>query len=59
MGEAAEGKKAPQFSLVASAGGSISLKDYLGKSNVVLYGCPEAKGEGHADEVLEFVRSLG
>jgi peroxiredoxin len=59
MGKAAEGKKAPQFSLVASTGGSISLKDYLGKSNVALYGCPEPKGERHADEVLRFVRSLG
>ena len=37
MSELTEGMKAPQFILPASTGGNVSLKDFRGKSNVVLY----------------------
>jgi len=40
MAEVVEGKKAPQFTLPASTGQRISLKDYRGKSHVVLYFYP-------------------
>lgn len=32
-----EGNQAPDFRLAASTGGKISLSDYRGKSNVVLF----------------------
>jgi peroxiredoxin len=34
--EVAVGDKAPDFSLPSTMGGKVSLKDYLGKKNVVL-----------------------
>jgi peroxiredoxin Q/BCP len=41
MTEVAEGKAAPQFTLPASTGGKVALKDFKGKSNVVLYFYPK------------------
>ena len=37
MTDLAEGDKAPQFILPSSMGGMVSLKDYRGKINVVLF----------------------
>ncbi|MGD9519269.1 MAG: thioredoxin-dependent thiol peroxidase [Armatimonadota bacterium] len=58
MAEVVEGKKAPQFTLPASTGQRISLKDYRGKSHVVLYFYPRDMTPGCTKEACSF-RDLG
>ena len=48
------GDKAPDFSLPASTGETISLKDYLGKKRVVLYFYPKDNTSGCTVEACEF-----
>ena len=54
MAEVAEGKKAPEFSLPASTGGEIALKDFEGKSHVVLYFYPRDMTPGCTQEACSF-----
>jgi peroxiredoxin Q/BCP len=54
MAELSEGKKAPQFTLPASTGGKIALKDYKGKSHVVLYFYPRDDTSGCTKEACSF-----
>ncbi len=54
MAEIAEGKKAPAFSLEASTGGKISLKDFKDKSHVVLYFYPKDLTSGCTKEACSF-----
>jgi peroxiredoxin Q/BCP len=54
VAELAEGKKAPQFALPASTGGKIALKDYKGKSHVVLYFYPRDDTSGCTKEACSF-----
>lgn len=58
MPELAEGKKAPAFTLPASTGGKISLRDYRGRSHVVLYFYPRDMTPGCTKEACSF-RNLG
>ncbi len=54
MAEIAEGRKAPLFSLPASTGGTISLKNYRGKRAVVLYFYPKDLTSGCTKEACAF-----
>lgn len=54
MGEITEGKAAPQFTLPASTGGKVALKDFKGKSNVVLYFYPKDMTSGCTKEACSF-----
>lgn len=54
MPEGAVGHKAPQFTLPASTGGSISLKDHAGKAVVVLYFYPRDDTSGCTKEACSF-----
>lgn len=54
MGGLAEGRKAPQFTLPASTGGKLSLKDYQGKCHVVLYFYPRDMTSGCTKEACAF-----
>jgi len=58
MAELVEGSKAPAFTLPASTGGKISLRDYRGKSHVVLYFYPRDMTSGCTREACSF-RDLG
>ena len=49
-----EGQKAPGFSLQTTGGGTISLDDYLGKKNVVLYFYPKDDTPGCTKEACSF-----
>ena len=49
-----EGTKAPEFTLPSSEGKEISLKDYKGKSRVVLYFYPKDDTPGCTVEACEF-----
>lgn len=49
-----EGKKAPEFSLPASDGSTISLKDYRARKAVVLYFYPKDDTPGCTVEACEF-----
>jgi len=49
-----EGDKAPGFSLQASTGSTVSLDDYLGKRNVVLYFYPKDNTPGCTAEACSF-----
>jgi peroxiredoxin Q/BCP len=49
-----EGQKAPEFSLPANGGGTISLSDYLGKKVVVLYWYPKDNTPGCTKEACFF-----
>ncbi len=49
-----EGQQAPKFSLPSSGGGTISLDDYLGKKNVVLYFYPKDNTPGCTKEACSF-----
>jgi len=49
-----EGDKAPKFTLPASTGGKISLKDFLGKKTVVLYFYPKDTTPGCTREACNF-----
>src|SRR5437899_1164807 len=48
------GDKAPDFSAPASSGKNISLKDYKGKKNVVLYFYPKDDTSGCTAEACGF-----
>ncbi len=52
------GDKAPDFSLPASTGGTISLSDYLGKNRVVLYFYPKDNTSGCTKEACSFRDNL-
>ena len=54
MAALAEGDKAPQFTLPASTGGEISLKDFVGKQAVVLYFYPKDMTPGCTTEACAF-----
>lgn len=54
MSVLAEGQKAPDFTLPASTGGTISLKDYRGKQHVVLYFYPRDLTPGCTQEACSF-----
>ncbi len=49
-----QGDKAPDFSLPASTGETISLKDFLGKKRVVLYFYPKDNTSGCTKEACSF-----
>ncbi|MEP7220555.1 MAG: peroxiredoxin [Bacteroidota bacterium] len=48
------GDTAPNFTAVTTAGDTISLSDYLGRNNVVLYFYPEDDTPGCTVEACEF-----
>lgn len=50
----AEGQKAPEFSLPATGGRTISLSDFRGKKNVVLYFYPKDNTPGCTKEACFF-----
>ncbi len=52
------GDKAADFSLPASTGETISLKDYLGKKRVVLYFYPKDNTSGCTKEACSFRDNL-
>ncbi|MEO6939550.1 MAG: peroxiredoxin [Candidatus Kapaibacterium sp.] len=52
------GDTAPQFKAIATDGKTISLSDYIGKSNVVLYFYPEDMTGGCTREACEFRNDL-
>jgi len=54
----AEGQKAPDFSLPASTGETVSLSQYQGKNNVVLYFYPKDDTPGCTTEACSFRDSL-
>ncbi len=54
MGIPGEGKKGPEFTLPASNGKEVSLKDYAGKKRVVLYFYPKDDTPGCTVEACEF-----
>ena len=54
MADLTEGKKAPSFTLPASTGGKIALKDYIGKQNIVLYFYPKDMTSGCTKEACSF-----
>lgn len=49
-----EGQKAPDFKVMANNGKEISLKDYAGKTRVVLYFYPKDNTPGCTVEACEF-----
>ncbi len=53
-----EGDKAPEFSLAASDGKTVSLKDFKGKSKVILYFYPKDDTPGCTVEACSFRDSL-
>ncbi len=48
------GDKAPDFSLESTSGQKVSLKDYIGKNNVVLYFYPKDDSPGCTKEACAF-----
>lgn len=54
MAELKEGNKAPEFSLPSTDGKEISLADYKGKKNVVLYFYPKDNTPGCTQESCDF-----
>jgi peroxiredoxin Q/BCP len=58
MAELKEGQKAPDFSLDSTEGKKISLKDYKGKKNVVLYFYPKDMTPGCTTEACSFRDNL-
>jgi peroxiredoxin Q/BCP len=54
MATVAEGKAAPAFTLPASDGTEVSLKDFTGKQQVVLYFYPKDNTPGCTREACEF-----
>jgi len=54
MSKLTEGAKAPDFTLPATNGRTISLKDYRGKKNVVLYFYPKDDTSGCTLEACNF-----
>ncbi len=58
MAELKEGKKAPSFSLPSTEGKAISLADFKGKKNVVLYFYPKDNTPGCTQEACDFRDSI-
>lgn len=54
MSKITEGSKAPDFTLPSSEGGEVSLSDFKGKQNVVLYFYPKDNTLGCTKEVCDF-----
>ena len=54
MASLTEGSKAPEFTLPSSDGKDISLKDFKGKSRIVLYFYPKDDTPGCTVEACEF-----
>ncbi len=54
MSELVTGQKAPQFSLPASTGNKVALKDFKGKNVVVLYFYPRDNTPGCTKEACSF-----
>lgn len=54
MPELKEGDKAPDFTLSSSDGGKVTLKDFKGKENVVLYFYPKDDTPGCTKEACSF-----
>jgi peroxiredoxin Q/BCP len=54
MPQLSEGKRAPDFTLPASTGGTMSLRDFRGKRNVVLYFYPKDMTSGCIKEAAAF-----
>jgi peroxiredoxin Q/BCP len=54
MPKLSEGNQAPDFTLPASTGGAISLRDFRGKRNVVLYFYPKDMTSGCTKEAAAF-----
>jgi len=54
MSEITEGKRAPEFSLSASTGGEISLGQFKGQKNIVLYFYPKDMTPGCTKEACSF-----
>jgi peroxiredoxin Q/BCP len=52
------GDKAPDFSLPASTGGNVSLKDFRGKKRIVLYFYPRDNTSGCTKEACSFRDNL-
>ena len=58
MSELKEGKKAPEFILKSTDGEKISLSDFKGKKNVVLYFYPKDMTPGCTSEACSFRDNL-
>src|SRR5208283_236328 len=58
MSELKEGQKAPEFTLESTEGKKISLKDFKGKKNVVLYFYPKDMTSGCTTEACSFRDNL-
>lgn len=58
MKELKAGDKAPNFSLPATSGGKVTLKDYVGKKRVVLYFYPKDDTSGCTKEACSFRDTL-
>lgn len=54
MSKITEGSKAPDFTLPSSEGGEVSLSDFKGKQNVVLYFYPKDNTPGCTREACDF-----
>jgi len=54
MADITEGKKAPLFTLPASTGGKIALRDYIGDKIIVLYFYPKDMTSGCTKEACSF-----
>ena len=58
MAELTEGKNAPDFSLPSTEGREISLSEFKGKKNIVLYFYPKDNTPGCTQESCDFRDSL-
>lgn len=58
MAELKEGQKAPEFTLESTEGKKVSLKDFKGKKNVVLYFYPKDMTPGCTAEACSFRDNL-
>jgi len=54
MTQPQEGKRAPTFTLPASDGSKVALRDFAGKKNVVLYFYPKDNTSGCTKEACQF-----
>ena len=54
MAKLAEGKKAPGFNLPSTTGAPISINDFIGKKNIVLYFYPKDDTPGCTKEACSF-----
>ena len=54
MGSLKEGDRAPDFTLTSQDGRKVSLRDYAGSANVVLYFYPKDFTPGCTAEAMEY-----